>query len=429
MNRWGIVVRVTAHLRLRRSRAGLLLASGATALALAVTACSSPGHAPSSGGSSSSSSAAAASATPTVKDPTMRLAGTGTSTAVSYLAPVQLVVSDGSFASVQATSSDGQELDGGVSGDGTSWSSTAAPKPGTSYAVTATLKDSQGQTHNATSSFTVAQVPSDQRVAFSVTPSDGSTVGIGQPIVVRFLTPITQRADIEKVMLVAARTPGGQPVAGSWHWLGSQEVHWRPQQFWTPGTKVTLDMKIAGVKASANRYGRKDYSQTFTIGASHVTKVDGVTHRVMVYRGGQLVDNWPGGTGRPGLETYSGTYIVLGKSASIQMDSCSARITCDKKNPDYYNETEYWATRVTASGTFLHAASWDGLLGKANVSHGCIHLSDASAQDFYNHSVIGDVVIVSNTGRGPQERINTQDPGLIDWNLSWATWTAGSALH
>jgi lipoprotein-anchoring transpeptidase ErfK/SrfK len=147
-----------------------------------------------------------------------------------------------------------------------------------------------------------------------------------------------------------------------------------------------------------------------------------------VYRDGKLVDNWPTGTGRKGLETYSGTYVVLGKSSVIVMDSCSARITCDKKNPDYYSEKEYWATRVTASGTFLHAASWDGLLGRANTSHGCIHLSDADAEDFYNHAVVGDVVIVSHTGRGPQERIATQDPGLYDWNLSWAKWKAGSAL-
>ncbi len=141
-----------------------------------------------------------------------------------------------------------------------------------------------------------------------------------------------------------------------------------------------------------------------------------------------MVDTWPSGTGRRGLETYSGTYIVLGKAKVVQMDSCSARITCDKKDPDYYDEKEYWATRITASGTFLHAASWDGVLGRANVSHGCVHLTDADAEDFYNHAVVGDVVIVSNSGRGPQERIATQDPGLYDWNLPWSTWTARSAL-
>jgi len=237
-----------------------------------------------------------------------------------------------------------------------------------------------------------------------------------------------QRAALQKVMSVQAKTPSGQAVTGSWSWLNSQEVHWRPTAFWTPGTKVELQMRIAGVQAAANRFGRKDYAETFTIGASHVTQVDASNHMVRVYRDGKLANTWPTGTGRPGLETYSGTYVVLGKAAVVTMDSCSARITCDKTNADYYNEKEFWATRITASGTFLHAASWDGLLGRANTSHGCIHLSDADAQDFYNRAVVGDVVVVSNTGRGPAERITSQDPGLYDWNVSSAAWKAGSAL-
>jgi lipoprotein-anchoring transpeptidase ErfK/SrfK len=275
----------------------------------------------------------------------------------------------------------------------------------------------------------VAAVPDDKRLSFSVTPDDGSTVGIGQPVVVRFATPVTKRADVEKALQIEAATAAGKDVTGSWHWLSGSEVHWRPKEFWTPGTKVHLAMRIAGVRASANRWGRKDYEQTFTIGSSHVTKVDAVTHRTQVYRDGKLVGEWKSGTGKQGLETYSGTYIVLGKAQVVQMDSCSARITCDKKSPDYYDEKEYWATRITASGTFLHAASWDGLLGRANVSHGCVHLSDANAKAFYQNAVAGDVVVVSRSGRGPQQRIATQDPGLYDWNLSWATWQAGSALR
>ena len=377
--------------------------------------------------STSGASAVASSPSPSPLEPTVTV--DGSSTAVSYLTPVRLLVADGSFTSVQVSLDGGSTaLEGSVSGDGLSWLSELPPKPAVSYSVVATVKDPSGAVSSKTTSFTVAAVPDDQKVSFTVTPNDGTTVGIGQPIVVRFLTSIAQRAAIEKVMTVDATTPSGAKVTGSWSWLGNQEVHWRPQEFWTPGTKVTLDMKIAGVQAGPNRYGRKDYKQTFKIGASHVTKVSGTSHRIKVYRDGKLVDNWPTGTGRRGLETYSGTYVVLGKAKVVQMDSCSARITCDKKNPDYYDEKEYWATRVTASGTFLHAANWDGLLGRANVSHGCVHLSDANAEEFYNHAVVGDVVIVSNSGRGPQERIATQDPGLYDWNLSWSKWTAGSAL-
>jgi len=393
----------------------------AVLLVAAVAGCSTSRHSGSAASGSPSVSASAA------KDPVLRVASVGST--ASYLTPVQINVTDGTFTSVQVNAVEGgQQLDGTVSGDGTSWVSEAPPKPAASYRVVATVKDVNDQVVSKTSTFEVAQVPDDQRVSFSVTPDDGATVGIGQPIVVRFLTPVTQRAALQKVMSVQAKTPSGQAVTGSWSWLNSQEVHWRPTAFWTPGTKVELQMRIAGVQAAANRFGRKDYAETFTIGASHVTQVDASNHMVRVYRDGKLANTWPTGTGRPGLETYSGTYVVLGKAAVVTMDSCSARITCDKTNADYYNEKEFWATRITASGTFLHAASWDGLLGRANTSHGCIHLSDADAQDFYNRAVVGDVVVVSNTGRGPAERITSQDPGLYDWNVSSAAWKAGSAL-
>jgi len=349
---------------------------------------------------------------------------------VSYGSPVLVTVRHGQLTAVQVSAATGgEDLEGGIAADGRSWLSEAAPRPATSYQVVASITDESGASRSLTKSFAVPTVPEDQRLGFTVTPDDHKTVGIGQPIVVRFLTPISNKAGVEKAMSVTAQTKTGEAVAGSWSWLNATEVHWRPEKFWTPGTTVKLDMRLAGVQASAHRWGRKDYSETFTIGASHLTQVDATTHRIRVYRDGKLVNEWPTGTGRKGLETYSGTYIVLGKAPVVVMDSCSARITCDKKDPDYYNEKEFWATRITASGTFLHAASWDGLLGRANVSHGCVHLSDANAEDFFNHAVNGDVVVVRNTGRGPAERIATQDPGLYDWNVSWQTWLSKSALH
>jgi lipoprotein-anchoring transpeptidase ErfK/SrfK len=397
---------------------------------MTVAGCSSSASGPgvgAGGQSGGGSGSLTPSASPTTKEPKVNL--TGKSTQISYLKPLKITVADGSFDSVQVMSKTGnKQLDGSVSGDGTSWVSETPPKPAGSYRAVARVKNAAGVERTKTVSFKVATVPDSKRVSFAVTPGAGSTVGIGQPIVVTFLTPISRRAAMEKVMDVNAVTPSGGSVVGSWHWLNSQQVDWRPKEFWTPGTKVSLDMRIAGVKAGTDRYGRKDYSQKFTIGSSHVTRVDASKHQVKVYRDNKLVDTWPSGTGRHGLETYSGTYIVLNKAKVVQMDSCSARVTCDKKDPDYYDEKEFWATRITASGTFLHAADWDGQLGRANVSHGCIHLSGKHAEDFYNHAVAGDVVIVKNTGRGPQERIATQDPGLYDWNLSWSAWKAGSAL-
>ncbi|WP_159046331.1 hypothetical protein [Streptomyces sp. MMG1121] len=44
--------------------------------------------------------------------------------------------------------------------------------------------------------------------------------------------------------------------------------------------------------------------------------------------------------------------------------------------------------------------------------------------EFYDSSMVGDVVIVTDSGE------RTVDPanGLNGWNLSWAGWRAGSAV-
>jgi lipoprotein-anchoring transpeptidase ErfK/SrfK len=409
-----------------RGAAAVLVAG---TLTFALVGCKSSSEA--AGGTTPSGIASAStspSASPSALVPVLSVAG-GSKDPVSYLVPLKVAVADGTLVSVQVSTVDGDKpLEGDVAADGGSWLSAAPPKPGLSYAVVAQVKDGAGQSLTKTAQFSVSPVPKDQKLSFAVTPDNGETVGIGQPIDVTFLSEVTEKAAVEKAMTVDATTPTGAKVTGSWHWLNSQEVHWRPEKLWTPGTKVTLNLEIAGIKASKTRTGRKDYSETFTIGSSHISYFDAKTHRMTSYRDGKKVGTWLSGGGRPGLATYSGTYVVLNKSPVVQMDSCSARITCDKKDPDFYDEKEYWATRLTRSGTFVHAASWDGRLGQANVSHGCIHLSDKDAKTFYDHANVGDMVIVKNTGRGPQDRINTQDPGLYDWNLSWSAWTKGSAL-
>ncbi|MDQ0597647.1 hypothetical protein QF037_001992 [Streptomyces canus] len=91
------------------------------------------------------------------------------------------------------------------------------------------------------------------------------------------------------------------------------------------------------------------------------------------------------------------------------------------------------AQRLTTSGTFVHGNYWASasVFGSRNTSHGCIGLHDAKGADdssvagykFYESSMLGDVVIVRNSGE------RTVDPanGLNGWNLSWEDWKAGSA--
>src|SRR3712207_3788036 len=84
-----------------------------------------------------------------------------------------------------------------------------------------------------------------------------------------------------------------------------------------------------------------------------------------------------------------------------------------------------WATRISNSGEFIHAAPWSvGSQGRANVSHGCVNLSTENAAWFYRFSRRGDIVEVIGS---PRKARDTE--GLREWNRSWRDWAAGSALH
>ena len=94
------------------------------------------------------------------------------------------------------------------------------------------------------------------------------------------------------------------------------------------------------------------------------------------------------------------------------MTSCNANITCDPKNPNFYDLTVNWDARLTWSGTFIHSAPWSvAHQGRSNVSHGCINLSPSHAITYYRLAQYGDLVTVTGTSRnadGPRRRAATR---------------------
>ncbi len=52
-----------------------------------------------------------------------------------------------------------------------------------------------------------------------------------------------------------------------------------------------------------------------------------------------------------------------------------------------------FSVRFTWSGDYMHDAYWSvGEQGFTNVSHGCVNLSPANAETYYNWAVPGDPV-------------------------------------
>ena len=126
----------------------------------------------------------------------------------------------------------------------------------------------------------------------------------------------------------------------------------------------------------------------------------------------------------PGFSTRNGVKVVLGKQSFVRMRSATVGIA--EGSSDSYDLPVYYATRLTWSGEYVHAAPWSvGSQGYANVSHGCTGMSTGNAEWFFNTVHEGDVVKVINSNGDTMEPFGN---GFGDWNLAWKQWRTGSAL-
>ena len=406
--------------RTPRTRALIGLVAAAAAVSLALSGCTPK----------------AAAAGQPAASPTTTASATGPSALPLHLVvpaaqsptkAMAVAVAGGVMTSVAVTNhTGGMQLGGKVKTGGKSWSSIGLPYPGATYDIAAAVTDSNGQAQTLKASVRVGTLASSSTVGFTVTPAAGQIVGVNAPIVLRFYKPIKDKPAVERALVVFSSTP----VVGAWHWFGSQEVHFRPQTTWPARSQVRLVAVLKGVRVGLTLFGQASTAVDFTVGDAHVTRVDGKKHTLTLYVSGKKYATWPTSLGRPEFATRSGNYIILLKQPTRRMTSCHANITCDPKNPNFYDLTVNWDSRLTWSGTFIHSAPWSvGSQGRSNVSHGCINLSPSHAISYYKLAQYGDLVTVTGTIRNADDLVASGDPGMTDWNTTWTAWVAGSALH
>ncbi len=350
-------------------------------------------------------------------------------TDVSPADPVTVRASDGELDSVTVTNPDGKQVEGSLSADRSSWTSSEPLGYGKRYTVTAeTAGGDGGEGARSTTSFTTVRPAQTVFPSFFPPPSM-KTVGVGQPLVVIFDKPPADRAAAERALHVTA-TP---PTQGGWYWWDDRTVHWRPKTYWKPGTKVTVDAKVYGVELGDGMYGETDRTLTLTIGPAKIATIDNHTHRMVVTINGRKVKTFPVSMGRQGsitvdgkkisFATPSGTYVAQEKYKVKRMNSGSYGLPSDYSLG--YDEKIPLAVRISNSGIFVHSAPWSVAdQGVRNVSHGCVNLSPSAGRWFYDHFGHGDVVTVSHTGT----RLAPTD-GFGDWNIPWSEWRTGSALN
>jgi lipoprotein-anchoring transpeptidase ErfK/SrfK len=248
------------------------------------------------------------------------------------------------------------------------------------------------------------------------------TYGVGQPVIVNFSEPVTDKVAAEKALQVTTEPH----VDGAWHWFNDNEVHWRPSKYWKPGTKVTVSTNVHGKDLGGGAYGDKDTSYTFTIGPAKIAIADDKTYQIQVYIDGKLVKEVPTAMGMHeqigdiDLRTRSGPHVVLGTEQETHMTSASFGLT----GPMGYDTMVEWTTHISYEGEYIHAAPWsEAQQGNSDASHGCLNVNTDNAIWFVQNFGPGDIVDVRNTDLPLQPT-----DGLLDWTFSWPDWVKGDAL-
>ncbi|TQC48457.1 L,D-transpeptidase [Rhodococcus sp. WS4] len=334
---------------------------------------------------------------------------------VNPVSPISATATQGTFTDISLVNADGRAVQGVLSPDRTTFTVGEALGYGATYTWKGTALGTDGKSVAVDGSFTTLEP--DETIGATLNIGDGQEVGIAAPIIVQFHESVEDKAAVEKAMTVTTNPP----TPGSWAWLpddNGSRAHWRPQNYWAPGTTVGLDAKLYGLDFGDGAYGAEDLSLNFTVGRSQIVIANAPSHRMQVVRGGETIMDIPVSYGE-GNEarnvTRSGIHMVTEKHEDFLMS-----------NPPFYeNVRERWAVRISNNGEFIHANPQTiGVQGSSNVTNGCINLSLEDAQQYFGTAMYGDPVEVTGTSID----LSAADGDIYDWAVDWPEWQSLSAL-
>ncbi|MFD8739938.1 Ig-like domain-containing protein [Streptomyces sp. NPDC059618] len=328
----------------------------------------------------------------------------------------------GRITDVTATDASGRYVAGELAADGSRWHSTSPLAAGTHYTVQVSTEDEDGAPGRKVIGFDTSTPKTKKTLNVEFGPKSGK-YGVGQPITAELSAPVKDKA-ARTIVERALRVDSTPAVDGSWYWVDDKTLHYRPKEYWPAHATVTAHSNLTGVRIGERLWGGDAKPVKITTGDSLVALTDAGTHSMTVYRNGQDIKEIPVTTGKPGFDTRNGVKVVLGKESVVRMRGTSIGIA--EGSSDSYDLEVHYATRVTWSGEYVHAAPWStGSQGYANVSHGCTGMSTENAEWFFDTFNEGDIVKVVNS---EGKTMDTFGNGYGDWNLDWKNWREGSAL-
>ncbi|MFE9993296.1 L,D-transpeptidase [Streptomyces avermitilis] len=330
--------------------------------------------------------------------------------------------SDGRITDVTATDASGRYVAGELAADGSRWHSTSPLAAGSRYTVRVSTEDEDGAPGRKDITFTTSVPKTKKELGVAFGPEAG-TYGVGQPVTATLSAPVKDKA-ARTVIERALKVDSKPVVEGAWHWVDDKTLHYRPKEYWPTHATITAHSNLKGVKVAERLWGGDVKPLKLTTGDSLIAVTDAAAHSMTVFRNGKEINQIPVTTGKPGFETRNGVKVVLGKEYFVRMRGTTVGIA--EGSSDSYDLPVYYATRVTWSGEYVHAAPWSvGSQGSANVSHGCTGMSTSNAEWFFDTVREGDIVKVVNSNGDNMDPFGN---GYGDWNLDWKNWRTGSAL-
>ncbi|HEY9366938.1 MAG TPA: Ig-like domain-containing protein [Streptomyces sp.] len=344
--------------------------------------------------------------------------------------PVEIrLKSPGTLADATVSDAHDRRLAGVLSPDGTRWTSTGPIAAGRRFTARLAVEGSgpgaARERRFTRLHFSTARATADDgRLTVAFGPGPGR-YGVGQPLTAELSHPVPAddlraRGAVERALEV-----GSEPrVDGAWHWVGPTTLHYRPRTYWPAHATVRVRSGLDGVQITDRLLGGPSRALTITTGDRVEAVTDVSAHLMTVRHNGQVVRTIPVTTGKAGYRTRGGIKVVLGKERLVRMRGDTIGIA--KKSKDFYDLKVRWATRVTWSGEYLHAAPWSvDAQGSEDVSHGCTGMSTEDAAWLFATVREGDIVQVVN---GEGEEMSPFDNGFGDWNLGWDDWQRGSTV-
>lgn len=274
--------------------------------------------------------------------------------------------------------------------------------------------------------------PDARPVHVSLLQGDGGEYGVGMPIIAYVNRAVTDAEAFDKATQV---TVNGKVATGAWYWQKSGrpgqtlEAHYRLKDYWPPNAQIRLKLPVKGRPAGPGLAYDDSLTLSIRTGDAHLSSVDCAAERMSVTSNGTTVRTMPVSCGKATTPTYTGTKLVMQRgeqvpgSDKLRADGTVRMVSTNPADP--YDLLVPWSLRLTNSGEYAHAASWNGgNIGIRSTSNGCTNLNVNDAKWFYQFSQIGDVLTYVNSGG---TRMPSWD-GYGDWNLPWTLWQAGGVV-